>query len=902
MKSLQISVRNLVEFLFREGDLDSGSGSPDYESMLDGIRIHKKIQSKRGGDYRSEVPLSFTVSYEKYDIRIDGRTDGVYLTMGEIFGHTKKSTKRLNKKKSETKSQKFLKTCESLGIETVVENSQPEAPTDQERLRELPAVIENTREEALYPLTMIEEIKGTWRDFLNLNKPDRVHLAQALCYAYFYAASNDKKFMGVSVTYCHLETEEIRSFYHVYSREVLEEWFYELMEKYRRWSDFLVEWEEIRSTSIKDLDFPYDYRHGQKDLVSSVYKTILRKKKLFIQAPTGSGKTLACVYPSVKAMGEGLAAKVFYLTAKTITRQAAWHGFEILKLKGLKAKVISLTAKEKICITGDVQCNPRDCPFAKGHFDRVNDAIFELLTSTDDFSREALLEHARKHKVCPFEMGLDLSLWADAVICDYNYVFDPNAHLRRYFSESSKEDYIFLIDEAHNLVERGREMYSARLSKEEILSAKRDINAIKEKRYRTVMPLIDELSECNKVFLREKRQLLLQQTETADDSANFGNRPGTYRVLSSFKEIHACVTRVMNKLEIFLEDDRKETRRGHESFAELIINFYFRVRDFLNIADILDDNYVIYSELAREGEIRVVLYCVNPAKNLNEYMAKGRSTVFFSATLLPINYYKSLLSIATDDYAIYARTVFKNEQKIVLIGTDVSTKYAKRTESMYAKYAYYLKEIVSAKAGNYIAFFPSYKFMTEVYEEFCKCTGDISQIDVTENETNQKTKIVRVGKININVLVQSQFMTEADRESFLEKFEDEDEETLLGFCVLGGIFSEGIDLTHDKLIGAIIAGTALPQVCLERELLKQHFDKSQLNGFDYAYLYPGMNKVMQAAGRVIRTEHDRGIILLLDDRFKRRDYQNVFPREWDGAQTCSLANVKEKLAQFWQEE
>ena len=580
----------------------------------------------------------------------------------------------------------------------------------------------------------------------------------------------------------------------------------------------------------------------------SVYRTILRKKKLFIQAPTGIGKTMATVFPAVKAVGEGLGDKLFYLTAKTITRTVAEQAFQTLKKQKLRYKVITLTAKEKICFCEEAVCNPEACPYAKGHYDRVNDAVFDLLTATDDMSRSNIEEYARKHEVCPFEMSLDVALWVDAVICDYNYVFDPNAHLRRFFSEGGKEDYLFLIDEAHNLVERAREMYSAALYKEEFLTAKRLVKGMDRK-------LTRKLEICNQQFLVLKREC------------------ESYREYTSVGHIAVSLMNLMSELERFLEETEAEEVR------EQLLELYFHVRAFLNIYDILDEHYVIYTELETDDSFLLKLFCVNPAVNLQEYLSRGNSTIFFSATMLPIRYYKKLLSVEQEDYAIYAPSPFQKERRKLFVGTDVSTKYTRRTGQMYERFASYIAAALQAKKGNYIAFFPSYRFLEEVYEKFQRYQTE-----------------------DIICIVQEQSMDEEKREAFLQAFDQDRSESLIGFCVMGGIFSEGIDLTEERLIGAFLVGTGLPQVCNEREILKQYFDRNGENGFSYAYLYPGMNKVLQAAGRVIRTAEDRGVILLLDERFLERQYQEVFPREWDDYEIGTLKTAEKSMMKFWDQE
>lgn len=774
-KIIRISVRNLVEFILREGDIDNRkAGLPDKEAMQLGGRIHRKIQRQMGSDYYAEVPLKITVPCEGFAIQIEGRADGIQKTADGV---------------------------------------------------------------------VVDEIKGVLRELEYIEKPVSVHLAQAKCYGYIYGKQQELDSITVQMTYCQMETEEVKRFQETFSIEELERWFLDIVMQYEKWARFQVEWRQTRDATIKEAEFPYPYRERQRELVTSVYRTILRKKKLFIQAPTGVGKTMATIFPAVKAVGEGLGDKIFYLTAKTITRTVAEQAFQILKKNGLQYKVATLTAKEKICFCEKAECNPDVCPYAKGHFDRVNDAVYEMITTMEEMSRENIETQAKKHSVCPFEMGLDVSLWVDAIICDYNYVFDPNAHLKRFFSEGKKGEYLFLIDEAHNLVERGREMYSAVLYKEEFLQMKKAV------RYESVK-LTRQLEGCNQMLLEMKRECQ------------------TYKEYNSISHFALKLLNVMNGLQKLLEEK--------EQVDEEVLEFYFHVRNFLNIYEEVDENYVIYTELEEGGDFKLKLFCVNPAVKLQNFLSQGNSTVFFSATLLPIRYYKKLLSVETDDYAVYAHSPFKEANRLLVLGQDVSTKYTRRGYEMYERFAIYIKNVMQAKPGNYLVFFPSYRFMEEVRETFERYRTE-----------------------EMCCMMQEQNMNEQDREAFLQEFEAEREGSLAGFCVMGGIFSEGIDLTKERLIGAMIVGTGLPQVCNEREILKQYFDRHGENGFDYAYLYPGMNKVLQAAGRVIRTEEDKGVIALLDDRFAGRRYLEIFPREWRKLTYCNVKTIGEKVEQFW---
>lgn len=780
---IRISVRNLVEFILREGNIDNRTGGgQDPENMQMGSRIHRKIQRQMGSDYQAEVPLKTEIVCDGFTLKIEGRADGLI--------HTKEQV-------------------------------------------------------------MVDEIKGVLRELDRVQEPAGIHLAQAKCYASMVAEQEGVDEIGVQMTYCQMETEEVKRFQYSYRSNELKVWFDEVIRQYEKWAKFQIEWRKARNASVKRIEFPFPYRKGQRDLAVSVYRTILRKKKLFIQAPTGVGKTISTVFPAVKAVGEELGEKIFYLTAKTITRTVAEQAFETLREQNLKFKVITLTAKEKICFCEETSCNPDDCPYAKGHFDRVNDAVYELLMREDVMSREVLEAQARKHKVCPFEMALDVSTWVDGVICDYNYVFDPDARLRRFFAEGGAGGYLFLIDEAHNLVERGRQMYSAELCKEDFLAVKKLVKGEAPR-------FAKRLEACNKILLAMKKEC------------------ENYKVLDNISHFGIQLMNVLSETDRYLEECvDKEVR-------ETVLDFYFQVRSFLNIYDGLDENYVVYTEYQENGRFVLKLFCVNPAANLQKCLDKGNSAVFFSATLLPIQYYKRLLSTEKDNYAVYIDSSFDTKKRLLMNGVDVSTRYAMRSREMYQRYATYIFRVVKAKMGNYLIFFPSYRFMEDVYQEF--------------------TQLLASNEEEMELVIQQKHMDEEERENFLRAFEMGREKSLIGFGVLGGIFSEGIDLTNEKLIGTLIIGTGLPQVCNEREILKSYFDQKGLYGFDYAYRYPGMNKVLQAAGRVIRTEDDRGVILLLDERFQREKGKEIFPKEWADCERCRLDIVEEKIRLFWEKQ
>ena len=774
---IRISVRNLVEFIFRSGDIDNRIGKgAQKEAMQEGSRMHRKIQGRMGMEYRAEVPLKLEVPHEQYVLALEGRADGIITNADGVT---------------------------------------------------------------------VDEIKCMYTDVTRFEEPIFVHKAQAMCYAYIYALQNGLDQISVQLTYCDLDTEEICRFEEAFSFFWLERWFQDMMEAYRKWTDFQFAWRKIRQTSIQTLEFPFPYREGQYKLVGDVYRTINRKKILFIQAPTGTGKTISTLFPAIRAVGENLGDKIFYLTAKTITRTVAKDTCDLLKAKGYRGKVIVLTAKEKMCPCEEMDCNPSNCLRAKGHYDRVNDAVYDLITTEEDFTRERMLAQAEKYQVCPFEMSLDASLYADIIICDYNYVFDPNVYLKRFFSEEEKGDYIFLVDEAHNLVERGREMYSAVLVKEEILTVKKLVRGKDRK-------LEAALEKCNRQMLEWKREC------------------ETYTIYESIGAFAFSLMRLMSLLDIFLQS------RGEMPERKEVTEFYLNLRHFMNMFERVDENYVLYSDFDETDRFCLHLYCVNPSVNLQECLERGKSTIFFSATLLPVNYYKNLLSSKKDNYAVYADSAFREEQRLLFIGRDVSSLYTRRTLGEFHRIALYIQQVLRAKKGNYLIFFPSYRFMEDVYEQF---------LAVNEQEAD--------------CMMQSGNMNEADREEFIQEFSNPRGKSLAAFCVLGGIFSEGIDLKEDLLIGVLIVGTGLPQICNQREILKEYYQEENGQGFDYAYQYPGMNKVLQAAGRVIRTASDRGIIGLLDDRFLRSDYRQLFPREWSQYEVHTLDSLPGALEAFW---
>ncbi|MCI9594057.1 MAG: ATP-dependent DNA helicase [Lachnospiraceae bacterium] len=823
---IRLSVRELVEFVLRSGDIDSRQAAGGKKAaMQEGSRLHRKIQRRMGASYQAEVAMKYILEEENFRLQIEGRADGV---------------------------------------------------------------IEETNGWA------IDEIKCMYMDISRLEAPIPVHLAQAMCYAYFLCLDKELTSVGVQMTYCQIETEEIRRFREKKTAQELKTWFAGLIGEYKKWADYQYVHHLRRQESLKKLTFPYPYRRGQKELAVDVYRSIIRKRNLYIQAPTGIGKTLSTLFPSLKAMGEGYGEKLFYLTAKTITRQVAQEGLDILRKNGLFFSSVTITAKEKLCVLEKPECHPDACPYARGHFDRVNAAVFALIHQETAIDREKLIAYAKQYQVCPFEFCLDISLWVDGIICDYNYVFDPNVRLKRYFAEGKQGDYLFLIDEAHNLLSRAREMYSAVLVKEDVLLIRRLVKERSPKLARL-------LDACNKSLLEYKRHC------------------ETYVVLEEISHLALQVMGIFSELEVFMEEYTDFPDR------DMVLEFYFQIRDFMTIFEQLDGGYRIYSQMTEDGRFQIRLFCINPSGPLRSCMDQGISTILFSATLLPMLYYKELLSGEPEGYAIYAESPFSRENRLLLVARDISSKYSRRNQREYQKAAEYVEKIVGGRKGNYMVFCPSYQYMGELVRALeVKNGGKISGTGGTEVSGGVGEDGKREGEeegreeMKFRLLVQESRMDEEEREAFLREFLQEGQEeeisgreiltekragkkkSLVALCVMGGIFGEGIDLKEESLIGVIVIGTGLPMVCAEQEILKTYFEEKQKPGFAYAFQYPGMNKVMQAAGRVIRTVKDEGVIALLDERFLWSDYLALFPREWADFKTVTLPTVERTVGVFWE--
>lgn len=697
--------------------------------------------------------------------------------------------------------------------------------------------------------TIIDEIKTTTKDLLLIDEnTNPLHWAQVKCYGYMYCIHNDLDNIDLQVTYYNIENKSTRILRKKFKICELEEFFFTLINEYKSWASMEKKWMEIRNESIKNLKFPFEeYRQGQREFAVRVYKSIVDSKKCFAMAPTGTGKTVSTLFPAIKAMGEEKTSKIFYLTAKNITREVANDTISLMKKQKLNLRSITITAKEKICKMSEVNCNPDYCPYAKGYFDKINNALKEILNKYDDFSRKNIDEMSEVYKLCPFELCLDLTMFSDIIICDYNYIFDPRVYLKRYF-DVKKTDFTFLVDEAHNLLDRSRNMYSAEINQGTFIKMKKIIGK-KDKR---LLNLIKEIE----IYFLEKSKVLDVMKEK-------------YLVEN---ELPKVLLELFNALIKFMDE---YLSRSNEENSDLL-DLYFEVNKFISISNFYDNNYkTIYSDELLG--INIKLFCANPSDLIVEKINKSKSTTIFSATLTPLNYYKEIYGSEGEDFIINLKSPFDVKNRLLMIGDNISTTYDKRKDTA-EDIVEYIKACVECKNGNYMVFFPSYKYMELVYEK------------------------IRDKYSDLNIIIQENNMSEEEKEEFLALFNNDDKETYVGFCVLGSHFSEGIDLTEDKLIGVIVVGVGMPQINIERDIIKEQLNENN-KGFDYAYVYPGMIKVLQAVGRCIRTSKDRGVILLLDNRYSTYRYKSIFPQEWNPYVRIKKPNdIKHLCEKFWDNE
>ncbi len=769
-----VSVRDLVEFVCRSGDLGASSGFSGRNRALEGTRGHQRLQKKRPEAYQPEVPIRCKIEQPDFVVELKGRIDGILVTTDSL---------------------------------------------------------------------LIEEIKTTRRRWDG--PADELHWAQAKIYACLYAKEHNFSAARVRITYVELDSGETVEFHETFTCEALEQFFEKVISEYLTWIRDHLRWCNERNASIRSLAFPLkEYRKGQRQLAVAAYRTAKSGGKLFVEAPTGIGKTVSVLFPVIKAMGEGRVEKIFYLTARTIGRAVAQETIAGLRKAGVRLRAVTLTAKEKICFNNGQPCDLRLCPFALGYYDRIKAALRDAL-QTDSFNRAEIEALARKHSVCPFELSLDLSLWSDLLICDYNYVFDPSVSLKRFFDDE-KHDYAILVDEAHNLVDRAREMFSADLQREELFSLKTAIE--------------DALPACAKALNK-----IINRVRRFENEEGWTTREGALVNENVPENVATLLEKFLDQAELWLVQEEQAF------FREDLLNVYFRVITFQRVLDLYDERYVTLYD--REA-MKLRLFCLDPSTLLRRALKKTGSSIFFSATLRPLEFFREALGGEPIDALLHLPSPFPEANLSVLVHDRIATRLASRSGS-YNAVAESIAEFVRSKRGNYLVFFSSYAYLNEVLQRLPALCPEI------------------------RVEAQNPAMSEADRESFLAHFRSGCDQTLVAFAVLGGLFSEGIDLVGDRLIGVVVVGVGLPQICLERELIKEAFQQNGQNGFDYAYTFPGMNRVLQAVGRVIRSDTDRGWVLLIDERFRQERHRRLFPNWWHPQIARSASEISSIGSQFW---
>ncbi|MBH5319800.1 ATP-dependent DNA helicase [Paenibacillus sp. GSMTC-2017] len=801
--TITLSVRHLVEYIYRSGSIESGLQSLD--AMHEGTKAHQRIQGTYGEGDQKEVYLSANIVWENLLFTVDGRCDGLLVTE---------------------------------------------------------------------PVPTIDEIKSTRGDLVRIkeNEGYAVHWAQAWFYAYMYALQTGTNTMKVQLTYVQTGTlEEIR-FIREVSFEELERDILDMVARYAPYAGLRTRHQERRDASIKSLPFPFDsYREGQRKLAGAVYKTIDEGVSLFARAPTGIGKTASTTYPAIKAIGSGLLQRIYYLTARTTTRAAAEDALLLMESKGLKLHAVTITAKDKICFQEETRCERESCPYADGYYDRINEAVMDVLENETIMTRAVIEKYARKHTVCPFEFSLDLSYGSDMVICDYNYVFDPRISFKRQYAEGKKRTAL-LIDEAHNLVDRAREMYSGELTKAPFLMLQRELKGRHKGAYLAAKAVNDyfiakrkSLGESSQAVDHQLSEELVKLVETFTAEVEKLLEMGTMRSNVALSNLTSIPVQEGDLFDDIIPSERAvqdNTKAEVLNIGEQGLDLYYAAQQFLRAAKLYDERFVTMTELTR-NDVSVKLQCLDPSALLQQ-MGKGyRSHIYFSATLTPLRYYMDMLGGTKQDYTLSLPSPFSRDQLEVTIH-PLSTRYGDREDS-YVPIAELIARTIQGGRGNYFVFFPSYAYMNAVHEAY------IELLEKADNETTE-------GKVQ--VLLQRTDMSEVERDTFLAAFKPDNKQTLIGFAVMGGVFSEGVDLPGDRLIGVIVVGVGLPQLGMERNTLRDYYQKQGSNGFDYAYVIPGMNKVLQAGGRLIRSENDRGTLLLIDDRYLQATYRRLLPAEW----------------------
>ncbi len=651
----------------------------------------------------------------------------------------------------------------------------------------------------------IHEIKSTFISATSIDAPiKKAHKAQMMIYAYIYALNNDLSEIKGKLSYFCLESEEIVDFEYSFEFNALKQAVETMVNEYLKIIAIKQKSEDAFEKTKSTLPFPFDsFRIGQREGAAQVFSAVKTNKNLFVQAPTGSGKTIMTLYPTVKAVEKD--QKIICLCAKNQTMLVNAQAINQMRNKGLVAKSLIITAKNKACLMENVDCNPEKCPYSIDFYPKLHNALTEIL-SIDDFSYENIKHFAEKYQICPYELSLELSEFSQIITADYNYLFDPCVYIRRLFDKPA--NYSFLIDEAHNLIDRGRDMFSSFISKKEIKKAKTELDK-NTKLYKRLTKLSTQVNK----FIKQENEF----------------KDVVFAALSCLEAAQETTT--PPSIALFLQ--------------ELV--------RFSTIYSLLNDSFKVFST-----EDKIIIQCLDSSAFLEESLLKGSSAIMYSATLSPYEFYKNSILPSTEAFGHSLPYPFNKENLLVLADYTIDTRYEKR-EFYFEKIAQKIKLCAQNAQNNIVVFFPSYAFLESVYEN-----------------------------CGFEVLKQEPQMDTQEKNNFLDKFKNGKN---CVFCVMGSHFSEGIDF--ENLSGIVIVGIALPQFNVERENIKDFFDKID-KGFEYAYLYPGINKVCQASGRLIRKAEDKGFILLLDNRFKK--YKNLLPEYWDIKET---RDISKDLSDFY---
>lgn len=675
-----------------------------------------------------------------------------------------------------------------------------------------------------YPI--IDEIKscvGSLEDFFEKNK--EWHLGQAKLYALMYLREQNLDKCGVSLTYISQVDKQILRKNYTFNLRELKNFLYDLLEAYTNFYDVIKLHEIERNETCKELKFPYlKVRKNQKEMIEAVVDNIKNQSKMMIEAPTGIGKTVSSLFPHIKCFGRGI-EKIFFLTAKGSGANIVKSTLESIYFKGGKVKSTFINAKEKMCLNNEQECNPDKCPFTKDYYTKLTSVITAILKEKNSYyDDDYFINKAKMYNMCPFELSLDVSSFTDIVICDYNYIFDPFVFLERYLlGEPNK--YSLLIDEGHNLISRSRSMYSGLISLKTLNIAKKSAKGPKFKDIRK--------------YLKKLQNIFADDLELMDEQ--------------KVVEIEAFDAELLKNLSSFIQLYQAALRDSQISIPLELKDFYLDALRFAKLYEYDKDGFCYYLKL--EGEnLTYNIYCISPTKYISGVINLFHNTLLFSATLTPFEYYKNIIFGENNDVTFKSfSSPFDDNHLNFMVNNQISMKYQDRTSSIDSVCSN-LKAFCESKLGNYLIFVPSFEYINLLKKYLVVYDADIYY---------QKEK-----------------MTMSERNEFINVFQKKPTRTSICVAVIGGVFSESIDLIGDLLIGVAILGVGFPQLSFENNKIKEFYDKTLNEGFNYAYVYPGMNNVTQAIGRLIRSENDIGSVLLIDKRYRESRYLSLFKAEW----------------------